>query len=134
MTPETAKTMSDNTSTPARTGTAREARNSSLGLRRQARGWFRNLWFKAFLLFEKFGVHVLPKTFYTPIQDYHWLKEHKQFWTERSALTGIDWDVDQQLRWLSEICSPYYHEVAGLAFFNETAAQGWGPGFGRIES
>lgn len=107
---------------------------SSLGVRRKARGLVRNLWFKAFLLFEKLGVHVLPKNFYTPIQDYHWLNVNKQLWTDRSSLTGIDWDVERQLQWLKDICTPYYREVAGLGFFNESAARGWGPGFGPIES
>jgi hypothetical protein len=134
MTPEIAKVVSGNASIPARAGTAPAAKRSSLGARRQARALLRNLWFKAFLLFEKLGVHVLPKNFYTPIQDYHWLKENKQLWIERSPLIGIDWDMERQLGWLREICALHYSEVAGLGFFQESAARGWGPGFGPIES
>ena len=79
-------------------------------------------------------MHVLPGSFYSPVQNYHWLKENMQLWAERSPLLGIDWDIDRQLAWLIEICAPYYSEVEGLSFFNQTASQGWGPGFGRIES
>jgi hypothetical protein len=122
-------------SVTAATSPARAAaKRSPQSARRQVRGLARDLWFKAFLLFEKLGVHVLPKNFYTPIQDYHWLRENKRLWTDRSSLTGIDWDVERQLDWLTEICAPYYPEVAGLEFFNESAARGWGPGFGTIES
>jgi hypothetical protein len=113
---------------------AKVGKKPLVGMRRRVRGLGRDLWFKAFLLFERLGVHVLPKNFYTPIQDYHWLKANQELWTERSSLTGIDWDVERQLDWLIEICAPYYPEVAGLEFFNDSAAQGWGPGFGRIES
>jgi hypothetical protein len=105
----------------------------ALGFRRESRRFFRNLWFQAFLLFEKVGVHVLPGSFYSPIQNYHWLKQNMPLWAERSPLVGIDWDIDQQLAWLSQNCAPYYSEVAGLQLFNQSAAQGWGPGFGRIE-
>jgi hypothetical protein len=114
--------------------TAKIPRRPALGLRRDIRGVLRDLWFAAFQLFEKLGVHVLPANFYTSVQNYQWLKEHKQFWTARSPLVGIDWGLDRQLAWLNQICAPHYSEVEGLKFFNETAKQGWGPGFGRIES
>jgi hypothetical protein len=134
MAPDAASIVSESNSKPVRTGPAPATRSSSLGTRRRARRLARDLWFKAFLLFEKVGVHVLPKNFYTPIQDYHWLKEHKLLWSERCSLTGIDWEVNRQLEWLNEICAPYYPEVAGLGFYDASAAQGWGPGFGPIES
>jgi hypothetical protein len=130
----TAKANPGNASVPAQMGTVRATNNSQLGMRRRVRGLGRDLWFKMFLLFERLGVHVLPKNFYTPIQDYRWLKENKQLWVERSSLIGIEWDVEKQLEWLNETCAPYYAEVAGLGFFNESAARGWGPGFGPIES
>jgi len=114
--------------------TAKPAERSPLGARRKARGLFRDLWFKAFQLFERLGVHVIPKNFYSPVQDYHWLKANKRLWTNRCSLVGTDWDVDRQLEWLNAISAPNYQEVAGLGFFNESASQGWGPGFGPIES
>jgi hypothetical protein len=113
---------------------AKVPQRPALGARRQIRGFLRDLWFKAFQLFEKFGVHVLPANFYTSVQNYQWLKDHRQFWTARSPLIGINWEIDRQLAWLNQICAPYYSEVSGLKLFNESAKQGWGPGFGRIES
>jgi predicted O-methyltransferase YrrM len=114
--------------------TAKVPKRPALGLRREVRGLLRGLWFAAFRLFEKLGVHVLPANFYTSVQNYHWLKAHKQFWTARSPLIGINWEIDRQLAWVNEICAPYYSEIQGLKFFNETAKQRWGQGFGRIES
>jgi hypothetical protein len=134
MAPETANVMSGSASISARTRLKPPPTGPSLGVRRRVRRFARELWFKAFLLFEKIGVHVLPKSFYSPVQDYRWLEEHKAFWADPSPLIGIDWDVEQQLAWLNETCAPYYPEVSGLGFFNESAAREWGPGFGPIES
>jgi hypothetical protein len=102
--------------------------------RRRSRAPLRQLWFRIFLLSERLGVHILPKNFYTPIQDFRWLKNNKEAWIERARLDGIAWNLDDQLDWLTEICRPYYHEVAGLEFYKESRASEWGPGFGAIES
>ena len=102
--------------------------------RRRSRAPLRQMWFKIFLLAERLGVHVLPKNFYTPIQDFHWLENNKEAWIERASLEGIEWDLDHHLEWLTEICGPYYHEVAGLHFYQESGDCEWGPGFGAIES
>jgi predicted O-methyltransferase YrrM len=102
--------------------------------RKRTRAPLRHLWFRTFLLFEKFGVHVLPKNFYTPIQDFHWLEKNKEAWIGRARLDGLAWNLDEQLEWLMKICTPYYHEVAGLKFYEESDAREWGPGYGAIES
>ncbi len=102
--------------------------------RRRSRAPLRQLWFKIFLLSERLGVHVLPKNFYTPIQDFRWLGNNKEVWIERARLNGIEWDLDNQLDWLMDTCRPYYHEVAGLEFYEESGTCEWGPGFGAIES
>jgi hypothetical protein len=106
----------------------------TLGMRRRVRRLGRDLWFKVFLLFERLGVHVLPKSFYTPVQDYHWLKANKGLWMERCGLSGVEWNVERQLGWVEEICGSHYREVGGLESYQESAARGWGPGFGPIES
>ncbi len=91
-------------------------------------------WFRIFLLLDRVGLHVLPKHYYTPVPDYRWLQTHREAWIGRAPLTGVQWDLDQHFEWLAQICKSYYHEVAGLEFFNQTAARGLGPGFGPIES
>jgi len=90
--------------------------------------------FRLFLLLDRLGLHALPKHYYTPVPDYDWLKKNKQAWIGRTDLTGVHWDLDEQLEWLAQICPPYYHEVAGLEFFRRTTASAVGPGFGPIES
>jgi predicted O-methyltransferase YrrM len=94
----------------------------------------KQLSFKLFLLGDRFGIHVLPKHFYTPVPDYRWLKEHPESWMPRTDLVGVHWDLDEQMGWLKQICGPYYDEVAGLDFFERASHSEFGPGFGDIES
>ncbi len=94
----------------------------------------RTVRFRLFLLFERLGVHILPKTYYSPIQDHHWLAKNSHLWVDRCHLIGVDWDVDKQFAWVEEICKPYYREVAGLKFYKESTERAWGPGYGPIES
>src|SRR5438876_759449 len=93
----------------------------------------RRAW-KIFLMLDRLGVHILPKHYYTPIPDYHWLRQHPEAWMGRAPLTGVGWNLDQQVEWLGHICSPYYHEVAGLKWCQEASQKAFGPGFGPIES
>jgi predicted O-methyltransferase YrrM len=90
--------------------------------------------FKLFFVLDRLGLHVLPKHYYTPLPDYHWLAENKPSWMGRAPLTGITWNLQQQLDWLAQICRPYYTEVAGLEFYRGVLASGVGPGFGEVES
>ena len=56
-----------------------------------------------FLLADRLGLHVLPKHFYSPVSDYRWLREHPALWVGRASLTGVHWDLDEQLRWLADL-------------------------------
>jgi hypothetical protein len=87
-----------------------------------------------FLLFDRLGLHILAKNYYSPVPNHHWLEKNKEAWIQRSTLTGVQWDLDQQFEWLARMCTPYYDEVAGLTFYNQAAASGAGLGFGPIES
>ncbi len=89
---------------------------------------------KLFLLADRLGVHILPKHFYTPIPDHSWLSANREAWIKRASLIGVDWDLDEQLRWIETICTPCYHEVARLALYQKIAAGFGGLGFGQIES
>lgn len=90
--------------------------------------------FKLFSFFDRFGLHVLPKHYYTPVPDYRWLEKNKQAWMKPAPLTGMHWNLRQQLDWVAEICKPYYHEVAGLELYERIEASTVGAGFGPIES
>jgi hypothetical protein len=90
--------------------------------------------FRAFLLLDRVGVHLLPKHFYSPVPDYAWLRANQEVWTAPSPLPGLDWNLDVQLEWLAETCHDYYKEVKGLDFFHGLTKGEWGLGYGAIES
>lgn len=94
----------------------------------------RDSYFKLFLLADRCGLHVLPKRYYTPIPDYAWLRRNKRLWAHRANLSGVDWNLADQLVWLENTCKAFYSEVSGLRFYRECAANGYGPGYGEIES
>ncbi len=87
-----------------------------------------------FLLFDRVGVHLLPKHFYTPVADYNWLRSNTQAWSPPWEMSGVRWDLDEQLAWLKQVCSPYHDEVAGLQFYKNLQTAGVGLGYGPIES
>jgi predicted O-methyltransferase YrrM len=95
--------------------------------------YLRQAYFGAVLLFDRLGLHVLRKTYYSPVPDWTWLMRHKEAWMARSSLPGVRWDLDQQLAWVADICQPYYHEVAGLSIHRQALADGFGL-FAPIES
>jgi predicted O-methyltransferase YrrM len=90
--------------------------------------------FIAFRAFERVGVHVIPKHYYTPIADHHWLANHKGAWTKRAPMTGVHWNLDEQFAWLKTTCEPYLGEVAGLKSYEKIVQSQVGPGYGPIES
>jgi len=90
--------------------------------------------FRVFSAFDTLDLHVLPKHYYSPVPDHTWLRRNRHLWSGRLGLQGIEWDLDDQLRWLTQICGPYYDEVRGLETFNNATSQEWGPGYGPIES
>ncbi len=88
---------------------------------------------RTFFALDRFGLHVLPKHYYSSIPDYTFLRTRDD-WRRPVAITGAHWDLDEQLEWLRARCALYLHEVAGLRSFDRLAAEGLGPGFGPIES
>jgi predicted O-methyltransferase YrrM len=87
-----------------------------------------------FMGLDRVGLHFLPKHFYTPIPDYKWLRANRRYWDGRAPMTGVHWQLDEQLAWLREICSPFVHEVAELTQIDELSRRGFGPGYGPIDA
>lgn len=83
---------------------------------------------------DRLGFHILPKHYYTPIADHTWLNQNRSAWCRRVDMSGVHWDLQEQLAWLSRQCSPYYEEVRRLDVYREATAKGFGPGYGPIES
>jgi predicted O-methyltransferase YrrM len=98
------------------------------------RNLLKSLWLDCFLLGDRLGVHVLPKHYYSPVPDYLWLRRNKRLWMRRASLAGVEWDLDRQLEWLDGTCRPYVAEVEGLAVYRKAVEEGWGLGYGPIES
>ncbi|MGI8477580.1 MAG: class I SAM-dependent methyltransferase [Thermomicrobiales bacterium] len=89
---------------------------------------------RLFFAMERLHVHVLPEHFYTPVPDYAWLRAHRSAWDRPAAMTGVVWDLDEQLGWLESICRTHLHEVQGLRRYNAIVACGFGPGYGPIDA
>jgi hypothetical protein len=106
----------------------------TLSVGRNFKRGLKNASYKSFLLLDRMGVHVLPKHYYTPLPDYAWLRRNEALWLRRSELAGIDWDLDEQMRWVQDTCRPYYQEVAGLELYRDLTSRQLGPGYGAIES
>jgi len=87
-----------------------------------------------FLFLDRLGVHVIPKHFYTPVADYTWLRNNREVWEPAWDMTGVHWDLNEQIRWLNEVCSGYVEEVAGLRHYQHVGSAGLGYGYGPIES
>lgn len=81
---------------------------------------------------DRVGVHLLPKHYYSPVADRTWLQHNKELWVAPSSMTGVHWDLDEQLGWLSTICAPYYREVEGSPIPSQCAEAGLG--YGLIEA
>ena len=94
----------------------------------------KEVFFKAFTTFDRAGIHLLPKHYYSPVPDCAWLEQHVPLWAGRSSLTGIHWDLGEQFSWLKAICGTYSAEVSGLGTYNRFAQNGSGLGYGPIES
>jgi len=83
---------------------------------------------------DRVGVHLLPKHYYSSLPDYTWLRRNPSLWRPRAGMVGVNWDLDRQLDWLSDVCAEHVGEVAGLARYRTLTERGGGPGYGPIES
>jgi methyltransferase family protein len=59
---------------------------------------------------RRIGLDVVPRTFYSPIPDLKALPPG--IWNARSALKGIDFDLDAQLRWIEDELGEAMREFA----------------------
>jgi hypothetical protein len=94
----------------------------------------KELSFATFTLLDRGRVHLLPKHYYTPVADRTWLRDNRSSWQHRAPMTGVHWNLDEQLDWLETITSDNYAEVAGLARYTALTSTPAGPGYGAIES
>lgn len=69
------------------------------------------VWSKSlFEFWQRLGVNVTKKHFYSPIPDTVELKKKVDMWTQKSELSGIDINLEGQMNFLENICPLYKSE------------------------
>ncbi len=89
--------------------------------------------FRLFLALERLGVHVLPRHFYSPVADRRALGRDRSSWRRPTPLTGVEWDLDAQLRWVEATCAEHLDEVRGFSFLSGLAERGIEFRYGPVE-
>ena len=84
--------------------------------------------------FEGVGIHVLPRHFYSSVPDRRWLSLNGSTWQVPASLTGVRWDLDEQLAWLGGVCTDLIDEVTGFAFLPSLRARQIPFRYGLIEA
>ena len=79
---------------------------SSLGRLLKKIVWSR----RVFDFWQRLGVNVTRKHYYSPIPDTRELDRKADLWTRESSLVGLDLRLDEQLRFLNEVCATYQSE------------------------
>jgi len=82
---------------------------------------------------EAAGLHVLPVGYYSPVPDTHELRSGDQRWREEVDLDDVQFNFGEQSR-LGESFKTYRWEIADLPRADELRQQGYGLGYGPIES
>jgi hypothetical protein len=86
-----------------------------------------------FTFFEKFGVHVLPVHYYSPVPDTRELRKNLDKWYREGNFTGVDFDMEGQLQILADLRA-YKRECDDLPPYNDPFLREFGEGFGEVES
>lgn len=98
------------------------------------RSWLRvNMLPTVYRFSERFGFHIYPVHYYSPLPNTRELVELKDFVTRRSDLVGIDMRLDSQFEFLERLqkWKPEYDQIDYQALTSQSM---FGPGFGEIES
>lgn len=82
----------------------------------------------------RFGVHILPVHYYSPVPNILELQKTQDIWAKKSELPGISVNLDEQGASLKSICIKYQSEYANNKFYREGVANHFGPGYGYIEA
>lgn len=82
----------------------------------------------------RFGVHILPVHYSSPLSNLLDLERTRYRWAKKSEMPGVAADLDAQGARLRAICVPFQSEYSGNKIYLEAAAECYGPGFGYIEA
>ena len=81
----------------------------------------------------RFGIHVLPVHYYSPVANILELDRTKRVWARKSALPGVAVNLDAQVENLRAICLPYQEEYLGNKVYHE-GAKDFRRAYGYIEA
>lgn len=128
-------TLAQGLTSNSKAGTARRRKNLwAMGVRGAARAaWAKLIFEGAFPVFERFGLHLLPIHFYSPVPDTRQLRRNFERWHREWSFAGIDLNVDQQRRVVEELAT-FASEFDSLPAEGELISRGFGEGYGEVES
>ena len=90
--------------------------------------------FGLYKLGSRVGVQVMPSHYYLGVPNIIELERSGDEWQGKSAMPGIDIDLDAQLQTLRTVCLAYQDEYAGNTAYKEGVARSYGPGYGYVEA
>jgi hypothetical protein len=103
-------------------------------VKRAVRRFVKSRLLDLFRLSLRGGLIVLPKHYYVPIADINGLARTRHKWAKRSTMTGVDMNLDEQVRFLRESVLPFQSEYLGNKTYLKGTKAGFGPGYGFIEA
>lgn len=103
-------------------------------MKQKIKNMFKRVFFRIYKLGVRFGFHVVPVHYYSPLPDILELERTKHIWAKKSELPGIGIDIDQQVKNLRRICIPYQSEYIGNNAYKYAVNNVFGSGFGYIEA
>ena len=81
----------------------------------------------------RFGIHLLPVHYYSPVANILELERTKAVWARKSELPGVAANLDEQVDNLRSICLPYQKEYLGNKIYHE-GAKSLRKAYGYIEA
>src|SRR3978361_1279094 len=102
---------------------------------RKAKDWGKARLRGVFEMGQRVGVDVLPRHFYRESPNIHALKQNRNWQRPYSLLGVAGTDIDQQLRWLREICPPELAlTLPGLGLQRRAGESNGALGYGPVEA
>ncbi|QDQ42899.1 class I SAM-dependent methyltransferase [Methylacidiphilum kamchatkense] len=81
-----------------------------------------------------FRIHVLPAHYYCPLPNPIELERTRHTWAHPSEMLGIEINLENQLKNLQKVCSPFHKEYLGNSTYLYAVKNKFGPGYGYIEA
>ncbi len=83
--------------------------------------------------FERFGLHVLPVHYYSPVPCMRDLRKNVEYWYKEGSFTGVNFNIKEQLDFLDKL-KKYKNEYDALTPYDEVVKQRLGEGYGEVEA